>query len=399
MMNMFYPAVISVALFLVAESCSKTNSGDSTPPPVVENDTFYFGADLSYVNQILNHGGVYKDQGETRSPYRIFKDHGTTLARFRLWHDPVWTKDVYGASGTQLYNDLADVEKSIRLAKEQGMAVELDFHYSDVWADPGKQEIPKAWTGITDLSVLKDSVYQYTFKTLQYLNSKGLMPEMVQIGNEINCGMFFTNAPASFPIANSCNGDWQKLGEILNSAILAVREVAATSSIKTKILLHVADPKNVDWWFSNITTTGKVHDFDIIGFSYYPIWHTTVSIDKLSDNISAFKSKFDKDVMILETAYPWIATGNDSYNNAFGAQAPVAGYPYSVTGQLNIMKAITQEIIDGNGSGIIYWEPAWITSSMKDLWGTGSSWENATFFDFNGNVIQGMDFMKHVYQY
>jgi arabinogalactan endo-1,4-beta-galactosidase len=399
MMNILFSVSLSLALFIITESCKKSsssNGGNTTPP---QEDTFYFGADLSYVNQVLDHGGVYKDQGEVRNPYRIFKNHGTTLARFRLWHHPLWAKEIYGSSGTQLYNDLADVEKSIRLAKEQGMAVELDFHYSDTWADPGKQEIPKAWIGITNLSVLKDSVYQYTLKTLQYLDSKGLMPEMIQLGNEINCGMFFTNAPANFPAANSCNGDWQKLGEILNSGIRAVREVAATSSVKPKILLHVADPKNVDWWFSNITSAGNVHDFDIIGFSYYPLWHTTVPVEKLSDNIFAFKSKFSKDVMILETAYPWIATGNDSYNNVFGTQPPVTGYPYSVAGQFNMMKAITQEIIDGKGSGIIYWEPAWISSSMKDLWGTGSSWENAAFFDFNGNAIQGIDFMKHLYQY
>jgi len=401
MMNVLHAAAISALLLLTVESCHKTNTSEPNPAPQppASKDTFYFGADLSYVNQILDHGGVYKDQSEIRSPYRIFKDHGATLARFRLWHNPLWTKEVYGTSGTQLYNDLVDVEKSIRLAKEQGMAVAIDFHYSDSWADPGKQEVPKAWASIKDMSVLKDSVYQYTLKTLQHLNTKGLMPEMVQIGNEINCGLFFTNAPPNFPIANSCNGEWQKLGEILNSAIRAVREVAASSSVKTKILLHVADPKNVDWWFTNITTTGNVQDFDIIGFSYYPIWHTTVLVDKLSDNIAAFRTKFNKKVMILETAYPWTATGSDSYNNAFGSQQAIAGYPYSASGQFNMIKAITQEIIDGKGSGIIYWEPAWISSSMKDLWGTGSSWENATFFDFTGNTIQGIDFMKHIYQY
>lgn len=121
---------------------------------------------------------------------------------------------MYGASGTQLYSELNDVEKTIRLAKQQGVPVELDFHYSDGWADPGKQEAPKAWKGIRDISVLKDSVYQYTLKTLQYLNNKGLMPEMVQVGNEINCGMFLTNSAAGFPTANACSGEWQKLGDI-----------------------------------------------------------------------------------------------------------------------------------------------------------------------------------------
>ena len=102
--------------------------------------------------------------------------------------------------------------------------------------------------------------------------------------------------------------------------------------------------------------------------------------------------------MILETAYPWTSGGKDSYNNSFGSQSPIAGYPFSTQGQSDMMKLITQKLIDGGGTGIIYWEPAWISSQMKDLWGTGSSWENATFFDFDGNVIAGMDFMKYAYK-
>lgn len=398
-MYTLYIFSLSLFFFFTTEGCKKGKDDDgNTNPPVVTKDTFYFGADLSYVNQILDHGGIYKDGGNIRAPYQIFKDHGANLVRVRLWHNPAWTKTVYSPPGQQMYSDLNDVEKAISLAKAQGIQVELDFHYSDTWADPGKQEIPNAWKAIRDINVLKDSVYQYTLKTLQYLNSKNLMPEMVQVGNEINCGMFFTNAPAGFPASNSCNGDWQNLGEILNSGIRAVREVSATSSVKAKILLHVADPKNVEWWFDNIGSTGKVSDFDIIGFSYYPLWHTTITVDKLSDNIAKFKSKYNKKVMILETAYPWINTGKDSYNNSFGSQTPVSGYPFSVTGQYEMLKAITQEIKDGGGNGIIYWEPAWISSQMKDLWGTGSSWENATFFDFNGNAIQGIDYMKYVYK-
>jgi arabinogalactan endo-1,4-beta-galactosidase len=192
-------------LILCAAGQLSCQDDDKKAPVVDEKTDFYFGADLSYVNQILDHGGVYKDDGEIRSPYKIFGDNGANLIRLRLWHNPTWTKEVYGASGTQLYNNLADVEKSIRLAKEQGMSVLLDFHYSDTWADPGKQEIPKAWQQITELSVLKDSVYQYTFKTLAYLDDKGLMPELVQIGNETNCGMLYTNAAAGFPSCNVCN--------------------------------------------------------------------------------------------------------------------------------------------------------------------------------------------------
>lgn len=287
---------------------------EATPdPPDEETDTFYFGADLSYVNQILDHGGVYKDQGTVKSPYKIFHDHGTNLVRLRLWHNPLWTKEVYGDDGTQLYNDLADVEKAIRLAKEQGMEVLLDFHYSDTWADPGNQKIPQAWKDITTLAVLKDSVYNYTHKVLQYLDDKDLMPELVQIGNETNCGMLYTDALTNFPACNVCDGAWQNMGEVVNRAIAAIKDVATSSTIKTKIILHVADPKNVEWWFDNMKNNGGVTGFDIIGFSYYPLWHTTVSLDQLADKVATFKSKYDKDVMIMETAYPWTTAAEDGY--------------------------------------------------------------------------------------
>lgn len=382
----------------ISSVCFVNCQQQEDPPPDEAPSSFYFGADLSYVNQILDHGGIYKDQGEVRSPYKIFKDHGASLVRLRLWHNPTWTKEVYGSAGLQLYNDLKDVEKAIILSKDQGMQVLLDFHYSDSWADPGKQEIPKAWQSIKELSILKDSVYQYTFKTLSYLDSKDLMPEFVQIGNETNCGMLYTNAPAGFPGCNACDGDWQNLGDVMNKAVDAIRDVSASSSVKTKILLHVADPKNIDWWFDNIKSQGKVTDFDIIGFSYYPIWHTTVTLNNLSDRVAAFKTKYNKEVMILETAYPWTSQGDDSYNNIFGSQAPVSGYPFTQQGQLDMIKAITKAVKDGGGSGIICWEPAWITSNMKDLWGSGSAWENSTFFDFDGNTNKGIEFMKYDYK-
>ena len=304
-------------MMLLCMLCYVSCKDDSVEEPPIENpaeEDFYFGADLSYVNQILDHSGVYKDEGTVQDPYKIFKDHGANVIRLRLWHNPVWTKQVYGASGTQLYNDLADVSKSIAIAKVQGLSVLLDLHYSDSWADPGKQEVPAAWKDIKNINVLKDSVYNYTYKIFQYFANNALIPELVQIGNETNCGMLYTNAAAEFPACNVCNGEWQRLGIVVNSAIKAVKDATEASTIKTKILLHVADPKNVDWWFTNMTdaSKGNVRDFDMIGFSYYPLWHTTVPVDQLSHNVSSFKNKYAKGVMILETAYPWTAAADDN---------------------------------------------------------------------------------------
>ena len=389
--------IVLILWTLISWSCKDDPTVEDPMVDDPNDGEFYFGADLSYVNQILDHGGVYMDNGIAQNPYKIFKDHGANIIRLRLWHNPSWTKEVYGPSGIQLYNDLADVAKAIALSKEQGLAVLLDIHYSDTWADPGKQVVPEAWQDIKDIAVLEDSVYNYTAGVFAYLGTKNLIPEMVQIGNETNCGMLFTNAANGFPACNVCNGEWVRMGSVMNSAIRAVRDMTASSSIKTKILLHVADPSNVEWWFDNMidATKGNVKDFDMIGFSYYPIWHTTVSLSELSDNVSKFKSKYGKQVMILETAYPWTTDFDDNYDNQFGSQPAIDGYPYSKQGQYDLMVKITQEVKDGGGQGVVYWEPAWISSDMKDLWGTGSSWENNTFFDFDGNTIQGIDFMKH----
>jgi len=398
-MNPGHMTLLIIILFgLVCCSENKNDEADPAPGPAGENGKFYFGADLSYVNQILDHNGVYKDEGETRDPYRIFRDHGANLVRLRLWHDPRWTKEVYDPDGDRLYNDYRDVERAIARAKENDMVVLLDLHYSDSWADPGKQEIPEAWKEITDIEVLRDSVYDYTKKVLFSLDSKGLMPEFVQLGNEINCGMMHTGAAADFPKCNACDGHWKNLGEVINSGIAAVREVSGMSSVKTNVILHVADPIHVQWWFDNIVNNGKVTDFDVIGFSYYPIWHTGVQVGQLSSTVEQFRTRYKKQVMILETAYPWTTDGADSYNNIFGGQAPLPGYPFTSQGQLDIMKALTLAMKKGGGCGIVYWEPAWITSDMKDLWGTGSAWENCTFFDFEGYTLEGMNFMNANYE-
>lgn len=386
---------LTYSLFLTLAACSADDS--PAPKPPVELD-FYFGADLSYVNQIVDKGGVFKENFTQTDPYQIFRNNGTNLVRVRIWHNPEWTKTIYGEAGTQLYNDLYDVEKTIAKAKELGMEVLLDFHYSDTWTDPGKQNIPAAWIDIKSADVLADSIYNYTFKTLQYLNGKGLLPELVQVGNETNCGFLYTSAPEGFPVCNVCNGNWANAGKVYNSAIEAVRDITATTTIKTKVILHVADPKNIDWWFDDMKAKALVTDFDMIGFSFYPLWHTTIKVEDLSTKIATWKIKYNKDIIVLETAYPWTTSADDSYNNHFGDSTPLTGFPFSQQGQLDFMKKLCSEVIEGGGVGVVYWEPAWISSPIKDLWGTGSSWENCTFFDYEGNRHKGFEYMKFQYK-
>ena len=384
-------------------SCKKSSSLVVQTPKVVyayfPPSQFVMGADLSYANQIEDHGGIYLDSAKVRDPFLIMKEHGANLVRVRLWNDPEWVRMVYGSEQTPLYSGFADVLKTIQRAKTLGLAVNLDFHYSDTWADPGTQDPPAAWADITDLQTLKDSVYNYTFLVLNQLNAKGLMPEIVQIGNETNCGMMITNTNPGFPDLNGCNGNWQQLGAVMNSGIKAVRDVSAQSVVKTKIALHVADPAKVDWWFAQITNAGGVTDFDIIGMSYYPLWNTTIAFSDIPALITSLKNTFNREVMILETSYPWTTQGDDSYANQFGSQPPMAGYPFTIAGQTKYLTDLTQNMINAGGSGVIYWEPDWITSQMKDQWGTGSSMENCTFFDFTGNTIPTIDYMRFPYSF
>lgn len=394
-----------ILLLVLNFACKDKKASGGVDPIHEENpkihlftaDEFAMGVDLSYVNQIEDHGGIYRDSSTVRDPFRIMKDHGANLVRVRLWHNPQWIKTVYGSDQTPLYSGFDDVLKTIQRAKKLGLAVNLDFQYSDNWADPGNQKPPVVWVDITSLQVLRDSVYNYTFSVLSKLNKLGLMPEMVQIGNETNCGMMMTGMKTGFPNLNGCNNHWQELGSVINSGIKAVRDVSAQSTIKTKIALHIADPKNVDWWFGQITSSGAVSDFDIIGMSYYPLWHTTIAFGDLPALITKLKDTFHKKVMILETSYPWTTGYFDSYNNQFGSQIPLAGYPFTKEGQTKFLVDLTQSLLNAGGTGVIYWDPAWISSQMKDSWGTGSSMENCTFFDFTGNALPSMDYMRYLY--
>lgn len=398
---MRYELPMVLLLLTAIQACSLTNSDDeltdheNESPPSGQVDTcadILMGADLSYVNQVLDYGGIFKDDGEVRNPYQIFAGYGTDIVRLRKWHNPAWTAELYGQGVEKIYNGLEDVAESIRESKENGMDVLLDFHYSDLWADPGRQEIPAAWLEIQELEVLQDSVYQYTYETLDYLNNRGLMPELIQIGNETNCGMLYTDAPTGFPELNGCDGHWNNLAAVFNSAIQAVRDVGANSETEPVIALHVAQPENVIWWFDHMIHAG-VTEFDIVGFSYYSAW-SSEAIEGIGDHIADFRGRYDRDVMILETAYPWTLENGDNNGNIFGSESLINGYPATPDGQKRYIEDLAGEVQRGDGQGLIYWEPAWITSGLKDLWGQGSSWDNNTFFDHEGNTLPVFETMS-----
>ena len=381
-----------VMLFVhVLAACQSKNIDTKTPP--VDNRKFYtwqefsMGADLSYVNQLEDNGVSYRDSGKVKDVFKLFKDHGGNTVRVRLWHTPTWQLPV---TNGKLYSDLYDVEKTIRRAKEAGMAVNLDFHFSDTWADPANQKIPAAWNGLPTATV-KDSLYQYTLQVLNYLASKNLTPEMVQIGNETNPGIVFPHGKIE-------NGNFKPFAELLKAGIKAVRDFSLTSSIKPKIILHVAQLQDAGWWTKGVIQQEGVTDFDIIGLSHYCKWSQVNTMQAVTDVVRQLVNSYGKTVMVVEAAYPFTGTNFDTYNNLFSGTDSVAGYPVREEGQYKYLKDLVQAIKDGGGKGIMYWEPAWVSSPMRDLWGQGSSWENNALFDNGRNVLKGIDYMCYPYK-
>jgi arabinogalactan endo-1,4-beta-galactosidase len=352
--------------------------------------TFYFGNDLSYVNEMEDCGVIYKENKIPKDPYRIFADHGGNLVRLRLWKNPSWYKTI---NSGKIYSDFTDVARSIKRAHQHNMQVLLDFHLSDNWADPSKQLVPLAWEPVVNnLPVLKDSLYRYIYSTLFELHQLSLLPEMVQIGNETNKGILLSPADnLKFTL------DWTRNATLFNAAIQAVRDIEKLTNKTIRIGIHAAGPKDTGWLIDQFIEHG-VTDFDVIGISYYWAWHKPSSIQETGTLIKSLKSKHAKEVMIFETGYIWTTESQDQANNIISEVHPDYS-PASPGNQKKWLIDLTREVLKNNGSGVIYWEPAWVSSNCFTQWGKGSHQEHATFFDFQQNLIDtgGIQWMSHDY--
>ncbi|MDA9622922.1 arabinogalactan endo-1,4-beta-galactosidase [Flavobacteriaceae bacterium] len=367
-----YFNIILLSILLI--SCSK-DYPDSPEKENLNSNVFYYGADLSYVNEMEECGAVYKDfNGNDKDPYKIFSEAGTNIVRIRLWHNPKWTN----------YSNFSDVKKSIQRAKSEGMKVLLDFHYSDTWADPSNQEIPSAWlTQINNTGPLGDLLYNYTYDTLNDLANSNLLPDIVQIGNEINA-MILQNEEVKWPI------DWIRNSSLINKGIKAVRDINSLKNKQIEIMLHIAQPENGLWWFEQASAAGVI-DYDWIGLSYYPMW-SEYDLNSIDTPIKTLIETYDKRLMIVETAYPFTLENVDNANNILNEDALISGFPASQQGQLDYLNALKVKIFESGGEGVIYWEPAWVSTSCSTLWASGSHWDNATLFDHNNKSNLGMQF-------
>lgn len=334
---------------------------------------FIKGVDVSTLLEIEDNGGIFKENGNPREALEIFKDHGINYIRLRVWHIP--------------NSGYCNLEKTLTMAsriKNLGLKFLLDIHYSDTWADPAHQTKPAAWQTLS-FQELKDSVYLYTYNLITILKNHGTLPDIVQIGNEITCGMLWNDGR----VCDQFNTpqQWAQLGELISEGIRGVNEGLATGD-STKIMIHIdrgGDNAGSQWFFDHLFAENV--NVDIIGLSYYPWWQGTLS--DLELNVNDLAQRYDKEIIIVETAYPWTLDWFDNTHNLVGEPGQLLpGYPATVEGQTNFLHDLFNLVMDipGNkGIGLFYWAPEWI--SVPSL---GSPWENVTLFDFSGELLSSI---------
>ncbi|HWV47969.1 MAG TPA: glycosyl hydrolase 53 family protein [Microbacterium sp.] len=354
------------------------------------------GGDLGMLQEVETLGGQFSQNGVVGDPVEILADAGMNVARLRLWVDPYTAAGEPYGGGT---NDLATTIAMAQRAKAQGMGVLLDFHLSDWWADPGTQTIPKSWQG-QSYSQLKTTVHDYTNDVIDQMRAAGVVPDIVQMGNEIPAGILWDHGR----IGNGVS-DFTQLAELLTAGINGVKEAQASGE-DIEIALHLdhgGDNALYRWWFDGITA--KNVPFDIIALSYYPFWHGTMG--QLANNLNDISARYDKDVLIVETAYGWTLGDGDGLSNSFyTAEESTGGYPATVAGQtafLRDLRDIVRAVPNGHGRGLIWWEPTWLPVAGAN-WGSeagkidngdtgvlSNPWDNQTLFDWNGEALSTLD--------
>jgi arabinogalactan endo-1,4-beta-galactosidase len=312
-------------IFLFSMGCSKSSGAGSIDPPVTPVDTtsppvnnnIAKGADISWLTQMEASGmKFYNSSGTEEDCMKILKDLGMNSIRLRVWVHP-----------TDGWCNTADVVAKAVRAKNLGMKILIDFHYSDWWADPGKQNKPAAWAG-EDFAALKQSLVDHTTSVLDSLKANGVTPEWVQVGNETNDGMLWEDGRASKSMSN--------FAQLIDAGYNAIKSVDTS----IKVIVHISNGFNNSlfrWIFDGLKSNGA--HWDIIGMSLYPSASDWATLNtRCLANMNDMISRYNKDVMIVEVGMPW--------------------------DQANVCKSFLTDLIskvksvkDGRGLGVFYWEP------------------------------------------
>ena len=339
-----------------------------TGPASAATTLSMLGADVSTLQRSNDLGLAYYDAaGTKRDALDILKADGVNYARLRVWNNP--------ASG---YNNAAKVLAYAKTVKAKGLKLMVDFHYSDTWADPGKQYKPAAWAS-HGIGQLQTDVYNYTYSLCTSLKAQGTTPDSVQIGNEINVGMLWNDGKV-------VNSNFTNLGLLLKSGYNATK--ACNSS--TQVVIHTADADsdaNARWFYDGIRAQGV--QWDITGLSYYCMWHGTLA--NLYNVITDVRTRYGKPVVLAETAFPFTSANADSQANSIGSTS-CEGISPSWQGQATEFAYVQNTARNAGAIGVFYWEPTWYGPNAGNGWdpaninGTGNQWDNMATFDWTGHV-------------
>ena len=362
--------------------------------PAKRHMKFVKGMDLSTLLELERCGAKYYDNGEERDLLAIMKSYDVDTIRIRLWNDP-WseTGESYGAGENDLKTSL-EIAKRVTAA---GFGVLLNFHYSDFWADPGKQIKPKAWADY-GVKELEQAVYDYTLESMRTFLEAGVNITMVQVGNELSNGLLWPEGKVP---------NYDNIATFVNAGIRAVRKADAA----IPVMIHLDNGGNnalYREWFDNFTKRGE--DFEIIGLSYYPFWHG--SLQMLNDNMNDIAERYGKDLVIAEVSMGYTMEDYKNYEKLSDeerkgyatrpALVEKIEYPMTKQGQYDFMEDFLNRISHikgGKGKGFFYWEPAWIPvpgsgwatpaslKYMNDPGPCGNEWANQALFDYDGNAL------------
>jgi arabinogalactan endo-1,4-beta-galactosidase len=328
---------------------------------------FISGADFSHLAFFEARGISYKDNGQTQDALAILKNHGLNCVRLRLF-----TSSAAQAQADP-YNYINNLDYTVPLAvrvKNAGLKFLLDFHYSDTWADPAHQATPSAWTNLT-FTELVAQMRSYNSNCIAAFNAAGAMPDYVQIGNEITPGLLWPTGH----VTGNTNTSWSNLGQLMKAAINGIKDAAGTN--QPKIIIHI--DRGGDWnttlWFFNNLVHQQVQ-FDMIGQSYYPFWHG--SLTNLSICLSNTARLYGKPVLVMETDFPWSGTTN------------IYNIPPTTNGQVQFMTALAQIVkglTNNLGAGIVWWGSEYQRLNSYNLAG----FDKRSFFGSDGNALPVVD--------
>lgn len=406
------------------EDSETTDTAIYVPKVEGTDGDFMRGVDISSVLSELNSGVVYKDfEGNAldgQGFFNLLAECGVNWVRIRVWNDP------YDADGNGYGGGNCDVDSAVIMgqwATNAGLKVLIDFHYSDFWADPGKQMVPKAWTGYT-ADQKAEAVEQFTYDSLKTLLDAGVNVGMIQVGNETTgkiCG----------------ESSWENMSKIYSAGSKGARTISEEYDHDILIAVHFTNPESKDYvgYAKNLNNYGV--DYDVFASSYYPYWHGT--LENLTAKLKAVADTYDKQVIVAETSWAYTLEEGDGHDDNIvkvGKNDSNPAYEFSVQGQATEVASIMQAVrnVGDKGVGLFYWEPAWIPVQVwsadaenadeileqnKALWEEyGSGWassyateydpndagkyyggsamENQALFDFEGNPLESLKVFEYV---